>query len=272
MRRLVAVLSLLALFGGATASAQWGWGRPRMPPKFPPEQATHRDFTFSRGLYESDRREPGGQGWHTDYPDADRNLMIRLSDLTTTTVGFDSRENPDHVVVRLSDPDILNYPFLFMSDVGTLWLDHVESTRLREYLLKGGFLWVDDFWGPYAWDQWVGEIRKALPASAYPIEDIPMDHPILRSMFEVTEIPQIPSIQHFRRSGYSTTSERGLDSADVHFRAIIDDHGRILVLMSHNTDIADGWEREGEDYEFFYRFSVNAYQLGINILLYAMTH
>ena len=90
-----------------------GWGWLRMPPKFPPEQATHRDFTFSRGLYESDRREPGGQGWHTDYPDADRNLMIRLSDLTTTTVGFDSRENPDHVVVRLSDPDILNYPFLF---------------------------------------------------------------------------------------------------------------------------------------------------------------
>ena len=91
-------------------------------------------------------------------------------------------------------------------------------------------------------------------------------------MFEVLEIPQIPSIQHWRRSGGATTSERGLRSDDVHLRAITDSHDRILVLMSHNTDIADGWEREGEDYEFFYRFSVDAYELGINIVVHAMSH
>ena len=123
-------------------------GRYRVPPKFPAEHVAHRDFTFSRVMYDSDRREPGGQGWYTDYPTADRNLMIRLSELTTTSVGFDEREEPDHVVVQFDDEQLFNYPFIFMSDVGTLRLSVGDEQRLREYLLKGGFLWVDDFWGP----------------------------------------------------------------------------------------------------------------------------
>ena len=271
MKRSIAILAVsLVLIGSESGLAQWGWRR--MPPKFPADYLSHRDFTFSRVLYQSDRREPGGQGWYTDYPTADQNLMVRLSELTTTSVGFDNRDVPDHVVVTLDDPKIFNYPFLFMSDVGTLWLSDDEAVRLREYLLKGGFLWVDDFWGPHAWDQWIGELRKALPLTDYPVIDVPMNHPIHKTMFEVLEIPQIPSIQHWRRSGGATTSERGLRSDDVHLRAITDVHDRILVLMSHNTDIADGWEREGEDYEFFYRFSVPAYELGINVVVHAMSH
>lgn len=270
MKRFIAIAVSLVLIGSASGLAQWGWRR--TPPKFPAEFLSHRDFTFSRVLYQSDRREPGGQGWYTDYPTADQNLMVRLSELTTTSVGFDHRDTPDHVVVTLDDPKLFNYPFLFMSDVGTLWLSDEEAVRLRKYLLKGGFLWVDDFWGPHAWDQWIGELRKALPLADYPVVDIPMNHPIHKTMFEVLEIPQIPSIQHWRRSGGATTSERGLRSDDVHLRAITDSHDRILVLMSHNTDIADGWEREGEDYEFFYRFSVDAYELGINIVVHAMSH
>ncbi len=265
------IVGVVGIMGGTIAFAQWGRFR-RMPPRFPAEHPAHRDFTFSRVLYESDHRERGGQGWYTDYPTADQNLMIRLSELTTTTVGFDEHEYPDHIVVRLTDPEIFNYPFLFMSDVGTLSLSGAEVDGLRDYLLKGGFLWVDDFWGPYAWEQWIREIRKALPEGEFPLSDIPLDHSIHRMMFAVEEVPQIPSIQHFRRSGYSTTSERGRNSAEVNFRAITDDHNRILVLMSHNTDIADGWEREGEDYEFFFRFSVNAYEIGINTILHAMTH
>jgi hypothetical protein len=257
---------LLALTGGVTASAQWNWGRFRMPPKFPSSHLVHRKFTFSRVLYESDRREPGGQGWHTDYPVADRNFMIRLSELTTTNVGFDERHEPDHIVVRLSDDELYNYPFIFMSDVGTLSISDSDAYHLRQYLLKGGFLWVDDFWGPYAWEKWVKEIRKVLEIDEYKIFDIPIDHPIHRSTFDVTVIPQVPSIQHWRRSKGATTSERGYSSSDVHFRGITDHHDRLLVLMSHNTDIADGWEREGEDYDFFHRFSIDAYELGINII------
>ena len=192
-KHLLAILVMLLALGG-TALAQWGWQR--MPPRFLPDQPGHRDFTFSRGLYRSDRREPGGQGWHTDYPSAAQNLMVRLSELTTTRVGWDPRDSPDHIVVTLSDAKILDYPFLFMLDVGTLWLTDGEIVRLREYLLKEGFLWVDDFSGPHAWEQWVREIGKVLPASEYPILDILLDHPIHKTMFEVTAISKIPSIQH----------------------------------------------------------------------------
>ena len=276
--RLAAALGLaaiaLAVVGGPDAFAQRGWrgGWYRTPPKFPAASPTHRAFTFSRVQYDSDRREPGGQGWYTDYPTADQNLMIRLSEMTTTPVGFDQRDEPDHVVVRLTDDELFNYPFIFMSDVGTILLSELEADRLRQYLLKGGFLWVDDFWGPYAWEQWLGEIGKVLPPGSYPVFDIPNDHPIRRVQYDVDEIPQIPSIQHWRRSGGATTSERGIRSDEVHFRAIADSDGRLMVLMSHNTDIADGWEREGEDYEFFYRFSVKAYAVGINTVVHAMTN
>ncbi len=275
--RLAAALGLgaiaLAVAGGPDALAQRGWrgGYYRMPPKFPAAAPPHRGFTFSRVLYDSDRREPGGQGWHTDYPSADQNLMIRLSEMTTTPVGFDKYNEPDHVVVRLTDDELFNYPFIFMSDVGTIYLSALEVDRLRNYLVKGGFLWVDDFWGPYAWEQWIGEIGKVLPPGSYPIFDIPDDHPIHSVQYDVDDIPQIPSIQHWRRSG-GVTSERGVSSDEVHFRGIADANGRLMVLMSHNTDIADGWEREGEDYEFFYRFSVKAYAVGINTVVHAMTN
>jgi hypothetical protein len=157
-----------------------------------------------------------------------------------------------------------------MSDVGTMLIDSSEVELLRDYLLKGGFLWVDDFWGPYAWDAWVEEISKVLPPLDYPIEDIPLGHTIYNALYEVHDVPQIPSIQYWR--GGRGTSERGAASATPHLRGIKDSKGRVIVLMSHNTDIADGWEREGEDEEFFFQFSPKAYALGINIILYALTH
>ena len=273
MRKTLVVVVLFVLVGAVTGFGQrWRGGWSRMPPKFPTEAVEHRAFTFSRILYESDRREPGGQGWYTDYPTADQNLMIRLSEMTTTKVGFDKYDEPDHVVLRLTDQKLFDYPFIFMSDVGTLWLDDLEAARLGDYLRKGGFLWVDDFWGPYAWRQWMSQIGKALPPGEYPVFDIPFEHPIHRVVYTVNEIPQIPSIQHWRRTGGRGTSERGVRSEDVHFRGIADQDGRLMVLMSHNTDIADGWEREGEDYDFFTKFSINAYAVGINTVVHAMTH
>ena len=158
------------------------------------------------------------------------------------------------------------------SDVGSLGFNDAEVQRLRLYLLKGGFLWVDDFWGTQAWRQWTGQIARVLPPTEYPIEDVSSDDAILRSMFEVTEIPQITNIQFWRGVGGQTTSERGVDSPHANLRAIRDRHGRIMVLMTHNTDVADSWEREGEDPGFFYQFSPHGYALGINVLLHAMTH
>jgi hypothetical protein len=199
--------------------------------------------------------------------------MLRISQLTRTPIRTDSRGRPEHLVVEFTDDELFQCPFIFMSDVGTIGINPEEAERLREYLLRGGFLWVDDFWGSRAWNAWVREIGKVLPQDEYPIEDIPPGSTIFNALYVVYDIPQIPSIQHWRRSGRgSSTSEQGSDSAIPHLRSIRDEQGRIVVLMSHNTDIADGWEREGEDEEFFFLFSPKAYALGINIVLYAMTH
>ena len=143
--------------------------------------------------------------------------------------------------------------------------------RLREFLLKGGFLWADDFWGSYQWDQWVTQIRKVLPASDFPIVDLPLSHPMLTAQFVVREVPQIPNIGYFIRSG-GWTSEQGADSTTPHARIISDETGRAMVLMTHNTDIADSWEREGDDPQFFFHFSPNGYAVGLNAVLYSMSH
>jgi hypothetical protein len=248
------------------------WEFWRAPARIPtPETRRDRYFSFTRVAYRSVRWEPGGQGWRTDYPDADFNFMRRLAELTTAAVSGDGEEGFHHVVVELTDPRLFEFPFIYMSDAGTAGFTPEEVKRLRDYLLRGGFLWVDDFWGDRAWDHWVREIGKVLPLSEYPIFDLPPDHPIFHSLYDIGRVPQIPSIQFWRRSG-GAISERGAESAVPHLRGIADRSGRLMVLMSHNTDIADGWEREGEEYEFFYRFSPDAYALGINIVIYAMTH
>jgi hypothetical protein len=221
-------------------------------------------------MFTSVRYEPGGQGWSTDYPDADINFSIRLSELTKTRVGRATGDLPQHLVVRLKDDALFQCPYLHMEDVGTMQLDDEEVLRLREYLKKGGFLWVDDFWGELAWDHWTAEIRRVLPPEEYPMHDLPRDHPLWRAMFQIEKLPQIPSINHWSRSG-GATSER-IDSDEPTIRGISDHHGRLMVLMTHNTDISDAWEREGEDPRYFYLFSPDGYAVGINVVIYAMTH
>jgi hypothetical protein len=222
-------------------------------------------------LYRSVRREANGAGWRTDYPWGERHLQIRLSEITKTRVSWLTPGVPHSWLVRLTDDALFNCPFLMASDVGTIGLTPEEALRLRLYLEKGGFLWVDDFWGEAAWAQWSRELGKAMPPSEYPIEDVPFTDPIFQTMFEVKKIPQVPSIRFWRGTGQDT-SERGAESAVPHFRAIRDKHGRIIVAMTHNTDVSDSWEREGEDPQFFYQFSPDGYALGIDVLLYALAH
>ena len=172
--------------------------------------------------------------------------------------------------MRASQDELYECPFLFMSDVGTVGFSELEVVRLRDYLLKGGLIYVDDFWGEWAWRQWSSEIGRVLPNHA--IVDIEPDHMLMHALYEVPGVPQVPSIQFWRRSGRRSTSEQGAASQTPHLRGIFDEDGRPLVIMTHNTDIADGWEREGEDDDFFYAFSPEAYALGINIVLYTLSH
>jgi hypothetical protein len=268
--------ALLALaLATAVAAQDFGWfrgGRLRGPePRFPTADSFDGSFNFCRGMYYSDRREAGGQGWWTDYSAADVNFSIRLSELTKTRVSKTADGQPNHLVVRLTDDELFQCPFVEMEDVGTARFSDEEVKRLRQYLLKGGFIWVDDFWGEEAWWQWVEEIQRVLPKKDFPIRPITPDHPIFRTLFQVTKVPQIPSIAHWRRTG-GETSERGAESAVPQMYGISDAHDRILVLMTHNTDISDAWEREGEDPRFFYLFSPDGYAVGINVLMYSMTH
>ena len=182
----------------------------------------------------------------TDYPLADIDLSIRLSELTKTRVSFDGGGQPNHLIVQLTSDELFQCPVIITQEVGRLLFTREDAAQLKNYLLKGGFLWVDDFWGSYAWQVWEEEIRKVFPSTEYPIVDVPRDHPLFHMLFDLEGVPQIPGIGTFLAG---RTSERGADSDTVHTRTISDSHGRVMVFMTHNTDVSDSWEREGEDPE-----------------------
>ena len=269
--RTAAPLAAVALLLASGAWAQFGRGGNRgLEARLARAGSSDGRFHYCRAQY---RMNPGGDGgnWLTDYPLADIDLSIRLGELTKTRVAFDATGQPEHLIVRLTGDELFQCPFIMMQEVGRLLFTAEDAAQLRTYLLKGGFLWVDDFWGSYAWNVWAGQIRKVLPASEFPIIDVPPDHPILHTMFDLEGVPQIPSINFWYGSG-GGTSERYADSAQVHGRAIADAKGRIMVFMTHNTDVSDSWEREGEDPQYFLQFSVSGYRLAMNVLLYTMTH
>jgi hypothetical protein len=282
IRRLVWTFAAIIGVLGATVTAVyaqriWAGYYGRTPPKFPTATTFDGNFHFCRVMFASDRREK--QGWSTDYPGADINISVRLSELTKmrVTMTHDDEggegEVPDTVVVRLTDDALFQCPFALMEDAGTAQFSDLEVKRLREYLLKGGFLFVSDYHGVPAQEQFDEEIGRVLPHAQYPIVDLtPPDHPLWHTMFNVSHLPQIASIQTWRRTGGSTIERWNVEGAPPDAHGITDDHGRLMVVMIHNSDIPDPWEREGEDTDYFYRFSPDAYAVGIDIVLYAMTH
>ena len=208
-RSLATVLVGVALLGTVGRAQQFGRGR-GVRARLASDQDFDGRFNFCRLMYTSVVREEGGMGWGTDYPGADQNLSIRLSELTKTAVSRQPDGEPNHVVVRATDPLLFQCPWVQMSDGGTAGFSDEEVARLREYLLKGGFLWADDFWGDAALEHLSAELSKILPADNYPIRDIPLSHPMYRTMFKVSKLPQIPSIRIWRP--YRVTSERGAET------------------------------------------------------------
>lgn len=221
-------------------------------------------FTFARVRYSS----YGRGGWAVDFPDSDLNFSLRLQQLTSMKV------NPDPVVVELTDPKLFDYPFLYMIEPGSLYFSNEEVTALRRYCLNGGFMMVDDFWGDDEYENFAAEIKRVFPDRE--IIDVPLEHEIFHCVYNLNEKPQVPSI-HAAQAGreYGMTWEQrwGTPTDRANYRAIVDDAGRIMVFICHNTDLGDGWEREGENSWYFEEFSVKkAYPMGINIVTYAMTH
>ena len=259
-------------FSHSTETPNW-----TNPPAF-----EHDVFTFARVIFRSDsssgfRRGGFGRqlGWWVDYPDADLNLSYRLQQLTSI------RTDPDCRVLKLTDPALCDYPLLYMEHAGYMQLSEEEVASLRKYLASGGALFVNDFWSTQEWDGFASEIARVLPGRAW--VDLNTDHPVFQSVFDLRgpmHRLRVPTMQFWNEEFDPNDPKspphdrfRGEGSDQMHVRALFDDHGRMQILVIHNSDVSDGWEREGESDLYFNRFSEKvAYPLGINIVFYLMTH
>jgi hypothetical protein len=212
-----------------------------------------------------------GSGAFTDFPDSDLNLSYRVQQMTSLKV------DPDGRVVEITDKELFDYPWVYMVEPGGLHFTDEEVPILRKYLLNGGFMMVDDFWGDYELKNLLDEMKRVFPERE-PVE-LEMDHPIFHTVFDLTlskQQMQVPAVRQGEQSQYDGVTWQeghGGDSRTVHFKAFLDDKGRIMVFIAHNTDNGDGWEREGEFEYYFKHFSEKiAFPLGINVIFYAMTH
>jgi uncharacterized protein DUF4159 len=269
-RTIVIVLALMALVA-ADGSAQFrrGRGRASRAPRFATVEDFDGGFQFCR-LVVRESASGDGAGWDVDYPRADINLSVRLSELTRAPVSMTDAE-PKPLLVNLGDPASLAHcPFVMMTEPGRAYFTPEEAVVLRAYLQRGGFLWADDYWGQYAWDFFEQQLRQVLPSASYPIVDLPRDHPIFHQVLDASRVPQIPGIGYW--DGGDRTWERSPREAVPHIRAINDERGRVMVLLTHDTDFGDAYEREAENPQYFMKFSVPGYAFGINVIVYAMTH
>jgi hypothetical protein len=235
-------------------------------------------FTFVRIIRD---RDPNGSysagNWITDFPDSDLNFSFRLQQMTSMKV------DPDGRTIRLTDPDLFNYPWIYMVEPGALLLRTEEVPILRKFLLNGGVLMADDFWGEWQWDGFASQMKRVFPDRDF--VELPMDHPIFHCVFDIKvpknklQTPAMPFAVQRHSTDYTWEDNHPRkdggqeDCRNVHVRALFDDKGRIMVIATHNTDNGDAWEREGEDDFFFHEFSEKrGYPLGINIIFYLMTH
>lgn len=267
MKHRLLLLLIFFLTVTAAALAQRGyWRRQRVidpsdrrgVPEWENDKEFKEDvFTFVRVKYTSGWYDR----WATDYPDSDLNFSYRLHELTSLDV------DPQAKILELTDEQIFDYPFLYLIEPGTMMLSEAEVQGLRRYLLNGGFLMVDDFWGEEEWYGFYQNIKRVFP-DREPVE-LPLEHEIFHCVYDLKKKPQVPSIHAWYRG---MTTERW-DAQEPHYRALFDDKGRMMAIFCHNTDLGDGWEREGEDPGYFREMSEKwAYPLGINIVAYAMTH
>ncbi len=271
--RLLIAFSLLSCSLAAPAQQAWreypgiegGWARRG---ELPGNYREPGEFVIGRLMFPQARRgralgtgggdwRRGGTAWTVDYPEGDRTIARLLERLTTIDVR--AVEQP----VNLDDDiDAFYWPFLISGLVGAWELTELQASKLREYLLRGGFLLCDSFYGTYEWEGFAAGISRVFPDR--PILELADDHPIFHSVYDLTDRPQVPTWQHLPY-GYRS------DGADPHWRAILDDNGRVMVMIAFNNDIADGWQR-ADEYRYPQEAANLAIRLGVNFAVYALTH
>lgn len=201
----------------------------------------------------------GRSGWATDAPKADWQFLVVFRRL----LGIDSY--PCQHYIALDDPAIRHFPFLYALEVGSMNLSDEEVKNLREYLLAGGFLMIDDFWGGGEWSNFEYNIERVLPE--YEIVELPLDHPIFKTFYEIKEILQVPNVGN-ARGGWQTTECAGCLPQAL---GILDDRGRVMVVINWNTDLGDAWEWAEQPF-YPLKYSTFAYQMGVNFIVYSMSH
>ena len=241
-------------------------------------------FTFARAIFKVGPNAARGYGqgrrlgWWVDFPDADLNLSYRLQQMTSM------RTDPDGRVLKLNNPDLHNYPFLLMEHPGYMMLRDEEVAGLRKYLLAGGVLAVIDFWNAREWQGFAEQMKRVLPERQW--TELTMEHPIFHCVFDLKgpmQHLQVPTMQFWNQlhnpddpNSYvhrRPTYDRGEGSERMSVRALHDDRGNLMAIAFHNSDITDGWEREGEHQDYFEVFSERvSYPLGVNLIFYLMTH
>ncbi|MGA3258114.1 MAG: DUF4159 domain-containing protein [Bryobacteraceae bacterium] len=228
---------------------EWAFARLMYPPG-PLNGYRYRDLDWHTGV----------SLWTQDFPRADRHFSLAVRRLTRIHVR--SVEQP----VNLDEGDAYDWPWLYAVQVGEWGLTGVQGQELREYLLRGGFFMADDFHGNAEWAEFESRIRKALPE--FPIREIDDDDPIFHTVYDLDQRIQVPGEAHLR-AGYK--SNNGPSSRGAHWRGIYDDKGRIIVAISYNSDIGDAWEW-ADDPRYPAKFADLAIRLGVNYIVYAMTH
>jgi hypothetical protein len=221
------------------------------------------EWTFVRIRYSAftvrGRWDALDEPWAVDYDAADHNLSRRLRSVTAIQVN-------EPIVLTLEDPQLWKYPWIYMVEPGNLRLKETEVPILREFLLRGGTLTLDDFHGPIEWANVESEMHRVFPGRH--IVELEPPHPIFSSFYALDKYPQIPGLGSFFAG---RTWEKG--GYVPRLRAILDDGDRPMVLINWNTDMGDGWEwSNAEEYPGYLRYTAEAYRMGINEVLYALTH
>ena len=230
-----------------------------------PQQAgaSYGEYTFVRTIYDSPRARRGYYGggtWTTDYPEADNNFIVGLREWAGTNLKIAPR--PEQL--EIMDDRIFDYPILYAVEPGFMELSTEQAARLREYLMRGGFFFVDDFWGEYEWQNVQEQFHKIVPE--YEIKDLPLSHPIFHSYLDVEEVVQVPNIYNAQRG---VTSEKG--GIVPHYMGIENKNGRLIAFISRNCDMGDAWEWIN-DPTYPVKYGLPAYKVGINVVIYAMSH
>ena len=228
----------------------------------PPPGNSH-EFYFTRGIYSGEYEDYGEAGrWAVDYPKADHQFLIALKRLSVIDAyGSDN-------AIELTDPSLRHFPLLYAVEVGSMSLTEAEVLALRNYLLAGGFLVIDDFWGSWAWDQFLSQMQMVLPDRA--IVEVPPEHPVFHVFYNIDRVIQVPNVRQGWGSRHGGPTHE-YDGIVPRLRGIFDDDGRLMVLINWNTDLGDAWEW-ADDPNYPLKFSTYAFEIGINFVIYGMTH